>query len=295
MEQALPCVAPLPPPRAGDDPFPDPLADGSARLPTQWVHHRRSERHLDHFFVTPVVALWARGHNEVDVRRSGRRHWPFQGHAGRLDYWPAGEYAAILCGGGENDSVHVALPPEALEQCLPEAGANPGWNTCRFQFADPVLRRLVLRLAAHAQRSDPLDLLYTDALSAAIVQRLAARMAHGGARVSEIAALSAPARRRVADLVEAQLDAPPGLADMALAAGMRTATFLKAFRAAFGLSPHQYLMQRRVERAKAMLQRDDRLVDIAQSLGFASHAHFSGVFSARTGLTPSAWRRAHCR
>jgi AraC-like DNA-binding protein len=44
-----------------------------------------------------------------------------------------------------------------------------------------------------------------------------------------------------------------------------------------------------------MLQRDVRLMDVALSLGFVSHAHFSDTFRARTGLTPSDWRRENCR
>ena len=258
------------------------------------ICHWQRQRHVGHVYATPVLALWIQGHNDVDARRSGRRHFRYQGRARRFDYWAAGEYAAILCGATENVSLHIELPPAVLERRCPEVVGHGGWQACRFQFVDTVLERLVLRLDEHAADGEPLSGLYTDALSTAIVQRLLTRMDNGRG-FSDATPLPSAVRRRLVDLIESQLAEPPSLDDLALAVGMRTAAFMKAFRASFDISPHQYVLARRVEKAKTMLQRDVRLMDIALSLGFVSHAHFSGTFRARTGLTPSDWRRENCR
>lgn len=277
------------PPFVGSDNDGKGLSEGGG-LSMRRICHGQRQRHLGHVYATPVLALWTQGHNDVDARRSGRRHFRYQGRARHFDYWAAGEYAAILCGANENVSLHIELPPAVLERLCPEGVGHGGWQFCRFQFIDTVLERLVLRLREHAAGGEPLGGLYTDALSAAIVQRLVTRM-DVGRGVSDSTPLPPASRRRLVDLIESQLAEPPSLADLALAVGMRTAAFQKAFRASFGISPHQYVLTRRVERAKTMLQRDVRLMDIALSLGFASHAHFSGTFRIRTGLTPSDWRR----
>jgi AraC-like DNA-binding protein len=298
-EQSISCtmtLAPLPglPPSlvSGDNGGKD-SREGEG-LSMRRICHWQRQRHLGHVYATPVLALWTHGHNDVDARRSGRRHFRYEGHARRFDFWAAGEYAAILCGATENVSLHIELPPAVIERLCPEAVGHGGWQACRFQFIDTVLERLVLRLGEHAAEAEPLSCLYTDALSAAIVQRLVTRM-EVGRRISDATPLPFAMRRRLVDLIESHLAEPPSLDDLALAVGMRTAAFLKVFRASFGVSPHQYLLARRVERAKTLLQRDVRLIDIALSLGFVSHAHFSGTFRARTGLTPSDWRRGNRR
>jgi AraC family transcriptional regulator len=69
--------------------------------------------------------------------------------------------------------------------------------------------------------------------------------------------------------------------------------FLRMFRAATGMTPHQYLMKRRTERAKRMLRDDEEtsLIDIAARCGFSSQSHMTRVFRKQTGVTPSAFKR----
>lgn len=58
-----------------------------------------------------------------------------------------------------------------------------------------------------------------------------------------------------------------------------------------GISPHQYLLQQRIERAKQLLkQTDQSVVDIALACGFNSHSHLSKQFRQVTGVTPKAYR-----
>ncbi|ABW27088.1 AraC transcriptional regulator domain protein [Acaryochloris marina MBIC11017] len=58
-----------------------------------------------------------------------------------------------------------------------------------------------------------------------------------------------------------------------------------------GLSPFQYLLQQRVERAKQLLKQTDQpIVDIAFECGFSSHSHLSRQFRQVTGMTPKVYR-----
>jgi AraC family transcriptional regulator len=90
---------------------------------------------------------------------------------------------------------------------------------------------------------------------------------------------------------EAHLDCPPGIPALAQVTGLSGRQFLRAFKATFGVSLHQFVLQRRIERAKELLAAGGQsLTGLALDLGFASHAHFTTAFRARTGTTPSAFR-----
>lgn len=100
--------------------------------------------------------------------------------------------------------------------------------------------------------------------------------------------------RRVAALVERRLDGTLSNEELATEAKLSTSHFCTAFRQTFGMSPHAFVIARRVERAKAlMLDTDDGLADIADACGFADQAHLSRVFRQVTGSSPASWRRAN--
>jgi AraC family transcriptional regulator len=69
--------------------------------------------------------------------------------------------------------------------------------------------------------------------------------------------------------------------------------FVRMFRAATGSSPHNYLLNLRLERARELLKNPSlSLIDIALDCGFSSHSHMSRLFHKRVGVTPSAYRRS---
>ncbi|MEL6383923.1 MAG: AraC family transcriptional regulator [Cyanobacteria bacterium J06626_18] len=99
--------------------------------------------------------------------------------------------------------------------------------------------------------------------------------------------------QRVLDYIDAHLDQDIKLADLAELLDMSSFHFSRLFKQSVGRSPHQFLMQKRVERAKQLLKRTDHLiVDIALACGFNSHSHLSRQFRQVTGITPKAYREA---
>jgi AraC family transcriptional regulator len=99
--------------------------------------------------------------------------------------------------------------------------------------------------------------------------------------------------RQVLEYVDAYLTEDIKLADLAQLLSMSPFHFSRLFKQSMGISPHQYLIQQRVERAKRLLKQGDRaIVEIALECGFNSHSHLSKQFRQVTGMTPNAFRKS---
>jgi AraC-like DNA-binding protein len=98
---------------------------------------------------------------------------------------------------------------------------------------------------------------------------------------------------RAKDLADARYADPLGVDDMAAAAGLSRAHFSREFRRAFGVSPHVYLLTRRLERSATLLRNTDRSVaDICFSVGLQSLGSFTSSFTRTYGVSPMAYRAA---
>ena len=144
----------------------------------------------------------------------------------------------------------------------------------RWQGAD---ERLRIDSASHAV----LDRLLLAA--ARPVQRDAARRPSGG--------LSAAARRRVVDWIEAHLADDFTLADLAAQAVLSEFHFARMFRVSLGVTPHAWVAQRRLARACALLSvRRQPLEQVAAACGYANASHLSRRFRAALRMTPAQYR-----
>jgi AraC-like DNA-binding protein/PAS domain-containing protein len=99
------------------------------------------------------------------------------------------------------------------------------------------------------------------------------------------------ALRRVREYVDAHLEENIGLEALAAAAGLSMFHFARAFKQSEGVTPHSYLIQRRVERAQELLTATDcSLSDIALATGFSDQSHLARHFRERVGIPPSSFR-----
>lgn len=102
--------------------------------------------------------------------------------------------------------------------------------------------------------------------------------------------------QRAKDLIDAGYAEPLDVATLARAAELSSAYFSRKFRQAFGESPHQYLMSRRLECAAALLRDTDRPVaDICRAVGLSSVGSFTTSFRHAFGVPPAAYRAVHHR
>jgi len=97
--------------------------------------------------------------------------------------------------------------------------------------------------------------------------------------------------RRAQDFVEEHLEQHIGLEEIAAAAGLSAFHFTRCFKEATGLAPYRYVLLRRVERAKDLLENTSQtLAEIALACGFATQQHLTEIFRTHTGLPPGRYR-----
>jgi AraC family transcriptional regulator len=93
------------------------------------------------------------------------------------------------------------------------------------------------------------------------------------------------------EMIEERMGSNLTVQEIATSLGLSTGFFNRAFKAAVGKTPHNYIIDRRISRARSLLRFSSLgLADIAAASGFASHAHMTAQFRSRLGITPSGLR-----
>lgn len=190
---------------------------------------------------------------------------------------------------GPSNTLSLHLPVALWEEVsdahrIAATGLHPG-----LPGSDAVISQLSVMLAKELERPFP-NLMYCESLALGAFAKMAERL--GGHAITHCDALVDWRLRRVVDYIEANLESALNIADLAAVAGLSRSHFMQAFRDAFGQTPHQFVLARRIDDAKRRLRMEmESVTDIANSLGFSSHAHFSGVFRRFTGLSPTSYRQ----
>ncbi|MCG7626850.1 AraC family transcriptional regulator [Epibacterium sp. MM17-32] len=177
---------------------------------------------------------------------------------------------------------------------LSGAGAEGRLANAR-RFSDRVDRRAVSaayslrRQMLRAGQADPLE---CEALASEIATRAAQDLDKAGAIPSDARCMTGFRMRRINDLIEDRIGSGLTVSELADAIGLSPGYFTRSFTAAVGRSPQQYIIDRRLARARALLaDSTEPLTAIAIKCGFASHAHMTAQFQKRLGLPPSHFER----
>jgi AraC-like DNA-binding protein len=186
----------------------------------------------------------------------------------------------------------VEFSPELCRTWLQrDAGLGAG-TTRPVHLGDARMTWWVDEIERHCAHGEPFGELYTEGLSFALVSYLDGRLRLVESASSRAAPLSRLALDAVAGYIDAHLDSPLRVADLAMQCGVSPAHFARTFRAAFGVPVHHYVLARRVSRARALLRGDGAsLAEIALACGFGSQAHFNAAFRRATGATPGRFRQ----
>ena len=195
-------------------------------------------------------------------------------------------------------SVRVISIPEAdVRRSLEQVGIHDLAVLDRIAFQelpDRRLARLMNEMWAESQRHGASAALAVDAHYHAILARLVARAEAVPKRLPR-PTLGDKQIARAIELIDAQLGERIDARMLATATGFSEFHFARAFRERVGQTPHQYVIERRLQRAREKLTTtNDAIADIAYECGFASQAHMTTTFSNRLNVTPAMYRR-ECR
>jgi AraC family transcriptional regulator len=240
-----------------------------------------------------VVAIAAGKHASYGQRANARRR--FEGYVKEpqsVSIFPGGVLPAItpatdteliVCAFEQDFVAEIAR--ESDIHSVPEMPMEEG-------VRDPAIVNLGNLLVTEARTGGASGTLYADHVAHAFVLRLLSLWRLP--KRSTAGELSIPriSLRRVLERMHTNPETDWSLASLAEESGFSRNHFIRMFRSSTGVTPHRYLLQLRVERAKAMLRNSRvRLIDIAASCGFSSEAHLSRAFRGLLGTTPSEYRR----
>lgn len=224
---------------------------------------------------------------QIDCRCDGRRHSGIQSH-GEMVFIPAG----LDSSWDDPDSsfMRLRLDPSLLEQVSKnlECDTRKPHLRPRFKWHDARLEAIAWAIKAELESDPPSDRLYVESLSTALAVRLIAGPS-GGAKADQ--GLSPSKRRQLIEFIECNLEQSLSLSDLAGMAGFSVSHFKTLFYRTFEMPVHQYVMRRRVERAKQLLISGLPLSQVALDTGFAHQSHLARCTRKMLGLTPGALAR----
>lgn len=279
---------------AGPPPVAD-LPDHDTLITTRWLHPELHEpipalpvHIIGTYYGPPAPRVW----------RIGNMRFAGTGRPGGIGIVPAG------WNGHWDIETEASLSYVLLSEARLQAFADQEFDRGRrvellpsVAKEDPVgshILRVLSRYSAHADPSarlfveQALDLLCTHLLR--VHSSLARSMT---AAPSPKGRLAPWQERRAVEMLLAHIDGKIGLDDLARACSLSRAHFARAFRATTGVTPMQWLLGQRIDRAKNLLLNSTRPIDeIAHDCGFADQSHFTRAFLKAIGDTPGAWRRA---
>lgn len=191
-----------------------------------------------------------------------------------------------------NSFVAVYLDPETAANDLADVRSTLQLQP-KLYFRNRNLMRTVQKLQLCLLRPSSTDQLYIDALGVVMIVELFRAAAAEMTTSKHAGKLSSRQLNQAMEAIEASIDSPIALQTLADIAGLSRFHFLRAFKASTGLSPHQFVIAKRLAKARDLLDQSQLpIAEVARMLGFGSPAHFSKVFHAHVGMTPSEYRRS---
>lgn len=208
--------------------------------------------------------------------------------AGQSSYWHCRESG--IC----ESMLHIYLKPELITQVAETSNINSdniNLVNC-FSKPDPQLHQIAMLLLAELKSDGIMGQLYAESLTQLLVIHL---LRHYSTLTQTITpqnrSLTRVQIQQAIEYIHTNLNRDLSLVELASVVNISPTYFASLFKQAIGVSPHQYVIQERVERAKLMLSKTDlAITDIALQLGFSSQSHLTQKFKRLTGVTPKQVR-----
>lgn len=238
--------------------------------------------------------------NSLNVRAEiGKRSFEKRIRAGESSILPAGIESdwRVRAERGNNASdsgvLQMYLRPEFLRRIADscEIKFNGTRLDASFCRADAQTRSVGLMLLEELKAENPLSRYRADLLAELLAVHLLSVHCSAAQKIEYKGGMPPGKLRRVTDYINEHFDAPLSLTELADTIEMNTFHFARQFKQATGQPPHQYIVSRRIERAKELLKTTKMpLVEISLEVGINSQNHFTTLFRRQTGLTPKQFR-----
>lgn len=187
---------------------------------------------------------------------------------------------------GHNQFVLLTLDPQKLIELMPDRPKHQGFRR-QHQAKDKHLQMLIQALLVEADMGGPNGKLYVDSLFTALATHFVNH--YSIEQTVDFPILQTSERQRMAnvvDYIEAHLTDDISLSDLAFHAGLSKFYFARLFKQSVGLSPHKYVMKRRIERSAQRLKQGQSINQVAHQFGFSDQSHFTRSFKQLKGSTP---------
>ncbi len=193
----------------------------------------------------------------------------------------------------KSEMAYFAVDNAYLSRIIEEMEGPVSPITFQSGKRDPKLLSLFGLLLAELESPEVGEPLYVDTVAHAATIRFLKLGTHASASEDPKWVRSSAARlSRVKERIDASLKERLTLNLLAAEMGFSRAHFLRWFRASTGMTPHEYLLEQRLERARILLaSRKLALIDISAECGFSSQSHMTNAFRNRFGVTPSLYRQ----
>ncbi|MGA9771560.1 MAG: AraC family transcriptional regulator [Blastocatellia bacterium] len=255
-----------------------------SRMPSGEVDDQSNARHQ-------IFVLLSGSFTSSMVSASGRRRTG-QRRSGHTPIIPAGQsYSAFW--EDEIEDVTIYLDPSFLAHAAAEAMISDKVELIEACGADdPVIRRIGLALMAEVAAEGPAGRLYAESLANVLAVHLLRHYTRDGDRLRTVmGGLSGRKLSMVTEFIEDNIERDLAITEIADAVDLSPFHFARSFKQATGVSPHQYLIKSRIERAKSMLAKSELpIVEVGFRVGFKNQSHFTTLFRKMTHLTPKAYR-----
>jgi AraC family transcriptional regulator len=164
-----------------------------------------------------------------------------------------------------------------------------------YSVPDPHFFHIAMALRAEIEEGYPGGRLYGESLTIAMVAHLLTCYSPSKPAIDACRGGIGPRRLRlVLDYIDHNLASDLSIAELAAVVRMSPFRFARLFKEAAGVAPHQFVLRKRIARARSMLEASAApLSEISASLGFESQSHFTAVFHRLIGTTPRAYRERH--
>ena len=196
---------------------------------------------------------------------------------------------------GVNRSVPVRISPDFIEAALGEMfdpaviASRPFARERAVDDHDIILSQIIGAMVLDARAGNPAGPIFQQTMAVALVHRVILP-AIARKNMPRTGGLSALQLRRVIDRIEGDLSTKLSLGQLAEEAGVSTRYLCSAFRASTGMSPYQYVLRRRVDRAKDLIgDRGIPLTEAALAVGFSDHSQMSKTFRKLLGRSPRSF------